>query len=507
LSHHFPSSTIPPFPTALSAFLDIPAPQSADGRSVASPSEVITITPLTLTSPGLTPEAFTPKILCIAQYPEDFSAGILSESTTIANRAEDGLALLGTQDFDVVLAMLPLSDCTCPFSLLAELQQAQPGTPIVLRAPQASATEVVRLLHLGAFHVYSDGDVTSLLYFAANSKWANESSATPIEPDDARLLLIGESRPMRQVAQQIRLVAPRRATVLITGETGTGKELAARSIHASSGRTRFPLVAVNCSALPEALLEAELFGHVKGAFTGAIGHRIGRFEEANHGSIFLDEIGDLPFGLQAKLLRALQEHEFQRLGSSETIRVDARVIVATNADLPGLIKQGKFREDLYYRLNVVPIAMPPLREHASDIPVLVQHFIEEICREENLATKQVSHETLGRLAAHDWPGNVRQLENAVEKAIVLSGERLVLYPGDFPLPPRRHPVAHPGAQMIALPDQGLDFERTVGSIELNILEQALRKTRGNKKLAAEMLGLKRTTLAAKLKSLAAVGVG
>jgi DNA-binding NtrC family response regulator len=426
----------------------------------------------------------------------------------MVKRAEDGLEFLHNQDFDVVLVMLPLSDCACPISLLAELQQAQPGTPIVLRAPQASATDVVRLLRLGAFHVYADGDVTSLLYFAANSKWVHEASAAPLESDAGRLLLIGESRPMKQIAQQICLVAPRRATVLITGETGTGKELAARSIHASSGRNRFPLVAVNCSALPEALLEAELFGHVKGAFTGAVGHRIGRFEEANHGSIFLDEIGDLPFGLQAKLLRVLQEREFQRLGSSETIRVDARVIVATNADLPELIKQGKFREDLYYRLNVVPIAMPPLREHASDIPVLIRHFIEKICREENLATKQVSHETLGRLAAHDWPGNVRQLENAVEKAIVLSGERSVLFPGDFPLPPRRHPAVHPGGHpLIAVPDQGLDFERTVGSIELNILEQALRKTRGNKKLAAEMLGLKRTTLAAKLKSLVAVGAG
>jgi transcriptional regulator with GAF, ATPase, and Fis domain len=386
------------------------------------------------------------------------------------------------------------------------LQQTQPGTPIVLRAPRASATEVVRLLRLGAFHVYADGDCTSLLFFAANSKWAQEASVAPIESDGGRLL-IGESRPMRQIAEQIRLVAPRRATVLISGETGTGKELAARSIHTASGRNRFSLVAVNCSALPEALLEAELFGHVKGAFTGAVNHRIGRFEEAHRGTIFLDEIGDLPFGLQAKLLRVLQEREFQRLGSSETIRVDARVIVATNADLAELVKQGKFREDLYYRLNVVPIAMPPLREHSSDIPVLVQHFIENICRQESIAGKQVSLETLGRLATHDWPGNVRQLENAVEKAIVLSGERPVLFPGDFPLPQRPRAAAYaPGSHpMIAVPDQGLDFDRTVGSIELNILEQALRKTRGNKKLAAEMLGLKRTTLTAKLKSLVAVG--
>jgi transcriptional regulator with GAF, ATPase, and Fis domain len=371
---------------------------------------------------------------------------------------------------------------------------------------------LVRLLRLGAFHVYAHGDVTSLLFLAANSKWALELQLVPVEsqsgPGGRHLprFLIGDSRPMQQIGQQIRLVAPRRSTVLITGETGTGKELVARSIHAASGRNQ-SLVAVNCSALPEALLEAELFGHVKGAFTGAVGHRIGRFEEANRGTIFLDEIGDMPFPLQAKLLRVIQEREFQRLGSSETVRVDVRVIAATHTNLEDLIRQGKFREDLFYRLNVVPLILPPLREHAADVPPLVLHFIEKICREEDIATKQISRETLGRLAGHDWPGNVRQLENAVEKAIVLSGERTALFPGDFPLPPRRHPVAYqPGTQpMIAVPDQGLDFERTVGSIELNILEQALRKTRGNKKLAAEMLGLKRTTLTAKLKSLAAVG--
>jgi DNA-binding NtrC family response regulator len=457
--------------------------------------------------------------------------GILFASTVTVNSAVEGLELLRIQDFDVVLVGLPLADCATgleapameasaieasaieamisPASLLEDLQRAQPGTPVVFQAAGATATEVVRLVRLGAFHVYSHGDATSLIFLAANAKWAQEASHAPVLPESGpgTSLLIGDSRPMQQIAHQIRLVAPRRSTVLITGETGTGKELVARSIHAASGRNRSALVAVNCSALPDALLEAELFGHVKGAFTGAIGPRSGRFEEANHGTIFLDEIGDMPFSLQAKLLRVIQEREFQRLGSSETIRVDVRVVAATHTDLADLIKQGKFREDLYYRLNVVPIALPPLREHRSDVPMLVRHFIEKVCREENLATKEISLETLGRLAGHDWPGNVRQLENAVEKAIVLSGERTMLFPGDFPLPPSRHPVAYrPGtAPMIAVPDQGLDFERTVGSIELNILEQALRKTRGNKKLAAEMLGLKRTTLTAKLKSLAAVG--
>jgi transcriptional regulator with PAS, ATPase and Fis domain len=266
------------------------------------------------------------------------------------------------------------------------------------------------------------------------------------------------------------------------------------------------MVSVNCSALPETLLEAELFGHVKGAFTGATNQRVGRFEQAHHGTIFLDEIGDLPLSLQAKLLRVLQEREFQRLGSSDTVRVDLRVIAATHTDLARMIKEGKFREDLYYRLNVVPIQVPPLRERASDVRFLVMHFIEKICRDEEIPVKQISRETLDRLSGHDWPGNVRQLENAVEKAVVLSGERPALFPGDFPLPPRKHPIAFPGNDggFIAVPDQGLDFEKTVDGIERNILEQALKKTRGNKKLAAEMLGLKRTTLTAKLKSLVAV---
>jgi DNA-binding NtrC family response regulator len=206
------------------------------------------------------------------------------------------------------------------------------------------------------------------------------------------------------------------------------------------------------------------------------------------------------------LLRVLQEREFQRLGSSETVHVDVRVIAATHADLSEMIRQGKFREDLYYRLNVVPIVVPPLRERSADIQMLTRHFMEKICLEETIPAKQISCETLNRLAAHDWPGNIRQLENAVEKAIVMSGDRAQLFPGDFPLPPRQYAFeSHAGSRaFIAVPDQGLDFERTVGGIELNILEQALKRTGGNKKLAAEMLGLKRTTLSAKLKSLAAV---
>ena len=447
----------------------------------------------------------TPRVLCIADQAGDI---IATErlSVTEARTPIDALAYLRVQDFDVVLASWPLGDWPSAESLLEELQQAQPGTPVIIHAPVISPTESVRLVRLGAFHVLHSEDATSLLYLAANSKWArHEGESTGRQNEPWQRSLIGESHQMKQIVERIRLVAPRRCTVLITGETGTGKEVVARSIHAASNRAHLPMVSVNCSALPETLLEAELFGHVKGAFTGATNPRVGRFEQAHRGTIFLDEIGDMPIGLQAKLLRVLQEREFQRLGSSETIRVDARVIAATNTDLSVLIRQGKFREDLYYRLNVVPIPVPPLRERGADVTGLVLHFIEKICRQEEIPVKQISPESLERLASHDWPGNVRQLENAVEKAIVLSGDRVCLHPGDFTLPPRQHPAPLPSGPFIAVPDHGLDFEQTVGTIERNILEQALKKTKGNKKLAAEMLGLKRTTLTAKLKSLVAVG--
>ncbi len=449
----------------------------------------------------------TPRILWITDGQEEI-VDLNRFSPVVVASATEGLFRLENENFDVVLLRLPVQDEDGAANMLEQFRQAQPGTPVVIHAPQASATGVVRLLHLGAFHVFGQGDATSLLYLAASSKWSHEhESECPREREPARSLLIGESRPMQQIMEKIRLVAQRRCTVLITGETGTGKELVARSIHAASSRGNAPLVSVNCSALPETLLEAELFGHVKGAFTGAMHQRIGRFEQANHGTIFLDEIGDMPISLQSKLLRVLQEREFQRLGSSETVRVDVRVIAATNSNLKDLVQQGKFREDLYYRLNVVPIATPPLRERQSDVRILVRHFIEKICREEQLPIKRISEETLHRLAQHDWPGNVRELENAVENAIVLSGDRSDLFPSDFPLPRRKLAAAPPGAEpaVIAVPDQGLDFESTVGYIERNILEQALKKTGGNKKLAAEMLGLKRTTLSAKLKSLVAAG--
>ncbi len=324
-----------------------------------------------------------------------------------------------------------------------------------------------------------------------------------VHSQDWQCLLIGESWEMRQVHRTIELAGQRRVTVLITGESGTGKEKAARALHLASPRRRAPWVAVNCTALPENLLEAELFGHTRGAFTGALQNRVGRFEQANGGSIFLDEIGDLPLDLQGKLLRVLQEREFQRLGSSETVQTDVRVIAATNCNLMDRIEDGRFREDLYYRLNVVPLAMPALRQRRVDIPMLAGHFAAKICAMEGIAMKSIEPEALEKLCGYDWPGNVRQLENAIEAAIALSGDREILTPADFPLPVMKSPTtAIKGIPAIALPDSGFDYDETLAYIERSILQQALQKTGGNKKAAADMLHLKRTTLSAKVRTLA-----
>jgi transcriptional regulator with GAF, ATPase, and Fis domain len=315
-------------------------------------------------------------------------------------------------------------------------------------------------------------------------------------------LLIGESRAMRDLHAMIRLVGPRQATVLIQGETGTGKEMVARAIHMASQRAESEMVPVNCAAIPENLVEAELFGHAKGAFTGATNPRVGHFEQAHRGTIFLDEVGELPLEAQSKLLRVLQERKIQRIGSSETIAVDARVIAATNVDLRMAVEHKAFREDLLYRLNVVPIVVPPLRDRINDIPVLVDHFIEKVCLREGIRPKALSPSALGCLTAYDWPGNVRQLEHAIEMAVTLAGDRPKLYVGDFQLPTTR-PVAFAMPE-IRVPQSGVNFEEVTGRVEKLLLQEALRACGGNKAKAANILGMKRTTLLYKTKALEAL---
>jgi DNA-binding NtrC family response regulator len=312
--------------------------------------------------------------------------------------------------------------------------------------------------------------------------------------------LVGRSRIMRDLFQLLETVAATSSTVLITGETGTGKELAARAIHHNSPRRSNRFVALNCSAIPETLLEAELFGHTRGAFTGAVGTRQGRVEQAHKGTLFLDEVGTMSPALQAKLLRVLQEREFERVGDSHTIKIDVRVIAATHSDLARMVADGTFREDLYYRLNVLPVQLPPLRERREDIPLLVQHFLQRLAADSGRGPMTVSQEAMRQLMAYRWPGNVRQLENTVERALAFSQGRTSIDIQDLPPEIQNQSAAVEGSETW-LPEDGIDFERYIEGIELSLIKRSLERTHGNKRQAARLLNLKRTTLIEKLKRL------
>jgi transcriptional regulator with GAF, ATPase, and Fis domain len=341
------------------------------------------------------------------------------------------------------------------------------------------------------------------VYMPAATDIDKSQEGTPQAVPAWRSMIVGASPAIVQVVNMIAMIATRRTTVLISGETGCGKEVVARAIHLASPRAGRPFIPVSCAAIPRDLLETELFGQVQGAFTAATPARLGYFEQAHGGSLLLDEIGDLALDLQAKLLRVLQEREFHRVGSSQTIEADVRVLAATNVDLLTRVKQGKFREDLYYRLHVMPLRVSPLRERRSDIPLLVAHFVRTICTRENLPLKTLQPGVLDYLTSYSWPGNVRELENALEMAIVVSGDRTELFKSDFSLAHGavQETIEMTPEQLVKLPEEGIDFEAAIARIELDLLVQALRRSNGNKKLAADILKLKRTTLAAKLKSL------
>ncbi|MBV8856392.1 MAG: sigma-54-dependent Fis family transcriptional regulator [Acidobacteria bacterium] len=320
--------------------------------------------------------------------------------------------------------------------------------------------------------------------------------------------LIAAAPAMRKLLEEVRAVAPFRTTVLVTGETGTGKEMIARAVHQLSPRSEKALVALNCAAVPEQLLEDELFGHVKGAFTGAQSGREGRFEQADGGTLFLDEIGDMGLPLQSKLLRVLQEREFEKLGSSRTVKVDVRVVAATSADLQRRIDEGAFRPDLYYRLNVVNLRLPPLRERREDIRPLAEHLLAKFCASTGLPPKTISDDAWESLVSYRWPGNVRQLQNAVERAAALTGANTEIRLQDLPeevreaaaapAPPAPAPKAgtQPGG-----PGDRVDFDAVVTKVERDLLLQSLSRTGGNKMRAAQLLGMKRTTFVEKLKRL------
>jgi transcriptional regulator with GAF, ATPase, and Fis domain len=302
------------------------------------------------------------------------------------------------------------------------------------------------------------------------------------------------------VFSTLELVSPMNSGVLIQGETGTGKELIARTIHFNSPRRDQHFVAFNSAAIPESLAEAELFGHVKGAFTGAVNARVGRFELAHKGTLFIDEVGSMSMALQAKLLRALQEREVERVGESKAFKFDIRVIAASNVDLRKLVKEGTFREDLFYRLNVVPITLPPLRSRREDIALIAQHFLLKSCKSNGLSGRVLGQATLRALMDYAWPGNIRQLENAIEHAVAMSGGEREIVPAMLP-----EDIRHPGQSSlltpVSIPDEGLDFTSVMTQLERELLRRGLEKTGGNKRQAARLLNLSRTTLIDKLNRL------
>lgn len=308
---------------------------------------------------------------------------------------------------------------------------------------------------------------------------------------------LGRSEPMQRVFSLIERVAETDSTVLILGESGTGKELVARTIHFNGPRAERPLVPVNCGAIPETLLESELFGHERGAFTGAHNTRIGRFELAHGGTLFLDEIGEMSPSLQVKLLRVLQQRCFERVGGTKTLQVDVRVIAATNRDLDQAVLDGRFREDLYYRLNVIPISVPPLRERADDIPQLLDHFLKLFNDQKHKNVLGISSEAMRLLCAYSWPGNVRELENLIERLVILKGEG-VIAPEDLPDKMSRNDpyrALPPGV----FPIEGVDFNRLVDAFEHDLIQRALKAAGGVKNRAAQLLQLNRTTLVEKMK--------
>jgi two-component system response regulator PilR (NtrC family) len=425
-----------------------------------------------------------------------------------AGSGEEALERLSEFAFDVLITDLRLPGADGR-QVLDEAFARYPDITAIVITGYGGVREAMEVTRLGA-----EGFITKPFQFeellhelamaAEKRRLKSENAYLRAQLQDRSKLegIIGRTPIMLQLFELIRTVAATPSTVLITGETGTGKELVARAIHDASPRRAQRFVALNCSAIPETLLEAEIFGHIRGAFTGAVANRQGRLEQANRGTLFLDEIGTMSPALQAKLLRVLQAREFERVGDSQTIKVDVRVVAATNSDLKRLVAEGGFREDLYYRLNVIPVRLPALRERRADIPLLAQHFLDRFAGESQPPRGRVTiaQETQQVLMAFDWPGNVRQLENVIERAFALSPGRNQIVAADLPPELQRAPVAI-DADDFMLPDEGVDLEQAVATFEHALIRRALDRTDGNKSQAADLLKLKRTTLTEKLKRL------
>jgi two-component system response regulator PilR (NtrC family) len=416
----------------------------------------------------------------------------------LAASGTEGLELARAMPFDAAVldVMMPGLD---GIATLEELKRLDEELPVIMITAFASVENAIGAMKRGAFDYitkpFKNDEVLVVLRNAVERRrliTENRALKQNLQAGAARLgNLIGRSGRMRQVFDLVMQAAPSRSTVLVHGESGTGKELVARALHTNSARADRAFITVNSGSLPPDLLESNLFGHVKGAFTGAVYPKKGLFELADKGSIFFDEIGNVPLETQAKLLRVIQEREFMRLGGVETIRVDVRIIAATNVDLKRMVDEHRFREDLYYRLNVITIALPPLHDRREDIPLLAQHFLQKYGEENGKVPIELLPEALDLLMEYDWPGNVRELENVIERAVVLChGQRI----GPDLIPEHVRGIRSFELPQFAVPPEGISFKQVINDFERRLIESTLEATGGVQKKAAELLHVRPTTL-------------
>jgi len=422
-----------------------------------------------------------------------------------AKDGQEGIEVLEKMDFDLVLTDLKMPRAD-GLAVLEGLRRINPQTVAIVFTGFGSIDTAVKAVKLGAYDYITKPlkieEISLVIHRALEHRklsLENEMLRRQLKRKYKFDNIVGDSEGMQQVFRLVEKIANTDSTVLVYGESGTGKELIARAIHFNSDRRERPLIPVNCGAIPEELLESELFGHEQGAFTGATRTRIGRFELGNGGTIFLDEIGDMSPALQVKILRVLQEHEFERVGGMKTIKVDIRVIAATNKDLEKNVADGKFREDLFYRLNVIPIQLPPLRNRPADTPLLVNHFLQMYNTKNGHNITGVSPEAMELLSSYEWPGNVRELENMIERIVILKGDGLI-EPGDLSekILAADSGTLHP---RVRIPENGISFNTAVTEFERELILQALNRTNWVKNKAAKLLNLNRTTLVEKMKKI------
>lgn len=422
-----------------------------------------------------------------------------------AQRLDEARSFMSPEKpFDIAIVDMNLPDGN-GLDLMAEIKAQSPQTQVIVLTGFATIDTAVQATQKGAFHFltkpFNVEELMSLLDKALSQKTLeieNRQLRTELGSRYQFSQIIGESEGIKNCLSLVERVADSDSTVLVMGESGTGKELIARAIHYNSPRSKGPFIAINCGAIPSELLESELFGHVKGAFTGAIANRIGRFEMADEGTLFLDEIGDLDPSMQVKILRALQERVFEPVGSTKSVQVNVRVITATNVDLEKAVASGRFREDLYYRLNVIPINIPALRERRTDIPILLNHFMNSYNKNKVKTLTGFAEDSMKCLVNYGWPGNIRELENLIERLSILKGHGVVEVSD---LPPKYRSTAASFAETgsVEIPESGLDFNNAVDQFENALILKALEKTGWNKNQAALLLRLNRTTLVEKMK--------